>query len=117
MKLMADAVALKYIPVTAGMVPCTLDIKLDDKTYKMAFKYNEEGAFFSVDLSVPVPNNVLLCYGEIIRYGKPLFEQFADERYPLPLIIPAAAEGDRIETIDYDNFGRTVKLWLIERSE
>ena len=51
------------------------------------------------------------------RYGKPLFEQFADERYPLPLIIPAAAEGDRIETIDYDNFGRTVKLWLIERSE
>ena len=70
MKLMADAVALKYIPVTAGMVPCTLDIKLDDKTYRMAFKYNEEGAFFSVDLSVPVPNNVLLCYGEIIRYGK-----------------------------------------------
>lgn len=47
MKLMADAVALKYIPVTAGMVPCTLDIKLDDKTYRMAFKYNEEGAFLA----------------------------------------------------------------------
>ena len=115
MPIMTNTQELSYIPITAEMIPCTLEVKLTDKTYRMAFKYNESGGFFTVDLSVPVPNNERLCYGESIRYGKPLFEQFSDERYPLPLIIPAAVEGDQIEYITYDNFGDPVRLWLLPR--
>lgn len=115
MRIMTDAQELPYIPISADMIPCSLEIKLTDKTYRMTFKYNEQGGFFTVDLSVPVPSNERLCYGEIIRYGKPLFEQFSDERYPLPLIIPAAVEGDQIEHITYENFGTAVKLWLLPR--
>ena len=99
MQIMTNTQELSYIPITAEMVPCTLEVKLTDKTYRMAFKYNESGGFFTVDLSVPV------------------FEQFSDERYPLPLIIPAAVEGDQIEHITYDNFGDPVKLWLLPREE
>lgn len=117
MRIMTDAAARAYIPITGDMVPCSIEIKLTDKTYRMAFKYNEAGDFFTVDLSIPVPDNDVLCYGEIVRYGKPLFEQFSDERYPLPLIVPAAADGDQIDTITYDNFGQAVKLWLVDRGD
>jgi hypothetical protein len=115
MQLMTNAEERQYIPVTADMVPCTLDIKLSDKTYRMEFLYNESGDFFTVTLSIPVPNNELLCYSEIVRYGKPLFEQINDERYPLPVIIPACATGDQVETITFENFGSLVKLWLVGR--
>lgn len=117
MRIMTNAKKMSYIPVTAGMVPCVMDIKLVDRTYRMDFKYNEAGGFFTVGLSIPIPTNERLCYGEIIRYGKPLFEQFSDERYPLPLIIPAAAEGGDIESVTYDNLGAEVKLWLVDRGD
>lgn len=103
----------QYIPIVSDDVPCTFDIKLVDRTYAMTVRYNEEGDFFTVDLATALPTE-LLCYGEVIRYGKPLFEQFSDERYPLPLIVPLCGVGD-VDAITYDNFGHAVKLWLIDR--
>ena len=51
----------------------------------------------------------------MLRYGKPLFEAFNDERYPLPVICPLCATGDEIDTITYDNFGTKVRLYLFDR--
>lgn len=103
-----------FIPVDSQMVPCIVTVKLIDQTYQLDFRYNEEGGFFTVGLATVTPGDNTLCHGEVIRYGKPLFEQFNDERYPLPLIIPYCFEGEET-VITFDNFGGSVKLWVTER--
>lgn len=54
-------------------------------------------------------------YGDIVRYGRPLFGSVEDERFPLPVIIPQCLTGEDIDTVTFDNFGKQVKLYLHER--
>ena len=56
-----------------------------------------------------------LVYGDIVRYGRPLFGSVEDERFPLPVIIPQCLTGEDIDTVTFDNFGKQVKLYLHER--
>lgn len=82
----------------------------------MTFRYNEVGDFFTVDLeTVSGGSSAPLVYGEVLRCGKPLFEAFNDERYPLPVLCPLCLTGDEIEEITYDNFGTQVRLYLFDR--
>ena len=91
-------------------------MKLTDRTYRMTFAYNEAADFFTVSLEISNSGgNTPLVYGEVLRYGKPLFEAFNDERYPLPVICPLCLTGDEIDTITYDNFGTKVRLYLFDR--
>jgi hypothetical protein len=115
MKIMASATERSFIPISVTDVPSVFDVKLVNRTYRLELAYNEVGDFFTVSLSTPAPNEEVLCYAEVIRYGKPLFEQVNDERYPLPLIIPLCADGTDIDTVTYDNLGQRVKLWMVER--
>lgn len=118
MKLIETGQKVSYIDVTSDMVPCSLLVKLVDRTYRLTFAYNEVGDFFTVDLEVSGSgSNTVLEYGEILRYGKPLFEAFNDERYPLPVICPLCLTGDGIDTITYENFGSKVLLYLFDRPE
>lgn len=111
--LMTFGKEVEYIDVDSKKIPCGLSIKLTDRTYHMIFKYNAIGDFFTVDLKTS--QNELLAYGEIIRYGRPLFGTVEDERFPLPIIIPRCLTGDNIDTITYDNFDKEVKLYLHQR--
>ena len=105
MKLIESGQEIHFIDVDSDRVPCSLLVKLTDRTYRMTFAYNEAADFFTVSLEI----------GEVLRYGKPLFEAFNDERYPLPVICPLCLTGDEIDTITYDNFGTKVRLYLFDR--
>ena len=116
MRLIEHGQEIQYIDVDAMRVPCSFLIKLTDRTYRMTFAYNQVGGFYTVDLALSASgNNIPLVYGEVLRYGKPLFEAYNDERYPLPVICPLCLTGDQITEITQDNFGTKVKLYLFDR--
>ncbi len=104
---------VSYIEVDVSRVPYTFTIKLVDKTYTFTIKYNAPGRFFTVDL-LDVNGNVL-AFGEIVRYGRPLFNVVEDERFPIPVIIPSCIANDDISEVTWENFGREVKLYLYDR--
>lgn len=104
---------IEYVDIDVLRVPYSFTIKLTDKTFTFTVKYNEVGGFFTIDL-LDLNRNVL-SFGEIVRYGRPLFNVVEDERFPIPVIIPACITGDEITEITPENFGRDVKLYLYER--
>lgn len=104
---------VQYIAIDVSRVPYSFSVKLIDRTYTFTVKYNNAGRFFTIDLH-DVNGNVL-AFGEIVRYGRPLFNVVEDERFPLPVIIPACITGDGISEVTWENFGKDVKLYLYER--
>ena len=104
---------VQYIDVDVSRVPYSFSVKLTDRTYTFNIKYNELGGFFTSDL-FDVNGNVL-AFGEVIRFGRPLFNVVEDERFPIPVIIPVCITNDDISEVTPDNFGRDVKLYLYER--
>lgn len=104
---------VQYIEVDVSKVPYSFTVKLLDKTYTFTLKYNAEGKFFTIDL-FDVNGNVL-AFGEIVRYGRALFNVVEDERFPIPVIIPHCITSDEISEVTWENFGRDVKLYLHDR--
>lgn len=104
---------VEYIDIDVSKVPYSFSIKLTDKTYTFTVKYNEVGKFFTVDLLDL--NGDVLVFGEIIRYGRALFNVVEDERFPLLVIIPVCITGEEISEVTPENFGKEVKLYLYER--
>lgn len=104
---------VSYIEVDASKVPYSFTVKLTDKTYAFTIKYNAEGGFYTVDLYDV--NGEVLAFGEIVRYGRPLFNVVEDERFPIPVIIPFCITDSDISEVTQENFGRDVKLYLYDR--
>ena len=104
---------VQYITIDVSRVPYTFSVKLTDRTYSFTVKYNATGKFFTIDL-YDVNGNVL-AFGEIVRYGRPLFNVVEDERFPIPVIIPSCITDDGISEVTWENFGKDVKLYLHER--
>ena len=104
---------VQYIAIDVSRVPYTFSVKLTDRTYSFTVKYNATGKFFTIDL-YDVNGNVL-AFGEIIRYGRPLFNVVEDELFPIPVISPSCITGDSISEVTWENFGKDVKLYLHER--
>jgi hypothetical protein len=104
---------VQYIAIDVSRVPYTFSVKLTDRTYAFTIKYNAAGKFFTIDL-YDVNGNVL-AFGEIVRYGRPLFNVVEDERFPIPVIIPCCISNDDISEVTWENFGREVKLYLYDR--
>lgn len=69
---------VSYIDVDTSKVPYTFSVKLGDRTFAFSIRYNEVGGFFTVDLSIASTGEVLV-YGDIVRYGRPLFNSVEDE--------------------------------------
>ncbi len=105
---------VSYIDIDTSKVPYKFSVKLDDRTFTFCIRYNEQGGFFTADLSVTSTGEVLV-YGDIIRYGRPLFNTVEDERFPVPVIIPRCLTGDDISEVTFENFGKEVKLYLYNR--
>lgn len=104
---------VEYISIDASKVPYSFSVKLTDKTYTFTVKYNDTGGFYTVDLTDV--NGEVLAFGEIIRYGRPLFNTVEDERFPIPVIIPLCITGNEVAEVTRQNFGKEVKLYLFER--
>lgn len=105
---------VEYIDIDASKVPYSFTIKLTDKTFIFTVKYNDAGGFYTVDLTDL--NSNVLAFGEVIRYGRPLFNSVEDERFPIPVIIPLCISGETVSEVTKDNFGKDVKLYLYERT-
>ncbi|MGL5435872.1 MAG: phage baseplate plug family protein [Lachnospiraceae bacterium] len=105
--------SVDYIPVDVSKIPYTFSIKLDDRTFTITIKYNSEAAFFTADLAITA-TGVLLCYGDPILYGRPMFRSIETEDFPLPVIIPFCLTGEESE-VTLDNLGTTVQLYLHDR--
>ena len=89
---------VSYIDVDTSKVPYTFSVKLGDRTFAFSIRYNEVGGFFTVDLSIASTGEVLV-YGDIVRYGRPLFNSVEDERFPVPVIMPLCLTGDDISEV------------------
>ena len=105
---------VEYIDVDTSKVPYNFSVKLEDRTYTFCIRYNPWGGFFTADLSITTTGEMLV-YGDIIRYGRPMFNSVEDERFPIPVIIPLCLSGDDIHEITWDNFGKQVRLYVYER--
>lgn len=103
---------IQYIPVDPDKIPYSFMIKLEDRTYRFILKYNQVGNFYTADLETV--DGELLAYGDVIRYGRPLFGPIEDERFPIPVIIPICPGGADTEVAP-GNFGKSVKLYLFPR--
>ncbi len=104
---------VEYIPIDTSKVPYTFSVKLGDRTYTLTIKYNASGEFFTMDLAVMATGEIL-CFGEPIRYGRPMFSGIEDERYPQPVIIPYCLTGEA-DDVTLENLGKEVLLYLHER--
>ena len=104
---------VQYIAIDVSRVPYTFSVKLTDRTYSFTVKYNATGKFFTIDL-YDVNGNVL-TFGEIVRYGRPLFNVVEDERFPIPVIIPSCITDTDVSEVTWENFGKDVKLYLYDR--
>lgn len=113
LQLIGLASDIDYIEIDTAKVPYSFSLKLTDRTYTFTVKYNEAAGFFTTDLYDI--NGDVLAFGEIIRYGRPLFNVVEDERFPIPVIIPLCLTSDDISEVTKDNFGREVKLYLYNR--
>ncbi len=104
---------IEYIDIDASRVPYSFSIKLTDRTYIFTIKYNDAGGFYTADL-YDVNGNVL-AFGEVIRYGRQMFNVVENENFPIPVIIPLCINNEDISEITKQNFGKDVKLYLYER--
>ena len=113
MQLIELGSEVEYIDVDTSKVPYTFSVKLADRTYSFTIRYNDIGKFFTMDL-LDVNGNVL-AFGEVVRYGRPLFNVLEDERFPIPVIIPFCITDADVSEVTWENFGKDVKLYLYDR--
>ena len=102
---------LTTLPITPEDMPYTTEVELDGETYTFTFHYNDESDFSTVDLAI---GDEVLCTGEVLRYGKLLFEAIRDERFPAPLLYLGDISG-QADTITYDNLDKDVLLYVLPR--
>jgi hypothetical protein len=107
--------SIQIIEINKDKIPYSFTIKLVDRTYKFTFRWNDLGGFYTCDLESS--RDGLLCYGDILRYGRPMFNSVEDERYPISVIIPYCFSGDEVYEITKENFGKQVRLYLYERRD
>ena len=104
---------VEYLAIDVSRIPYSFSVKLVHKTYSFTVKYNDIGKFFTMDL-LDVNGNVL-AFGEVVRYGRPLFNVLEDERFPIPVIIPFCITDADVSEVTWENFGKDVKLYLYDR--
>lgn len=75
----------------------------------IGLNYNEDGGFFTVDLSDANYDPIIL--GEKLVYGKRLWRQSVDPRVPMIDLVPLDESGKET-AITKDNFGTTVLLYV-----
>ncbi|MED4455899.1 phage baseplate plug protein [Metabacillus fastidiosus] len=103
-----------YIDIDKEEVPVIFDIDLANESFTMGINYNQTFDFFTVDLWDTKGKVIVL--GEKMVLGIPLFEDIIDERIPGPQLV-ALDESGKETRISYENFGKTVFLYLDDVSD
>lgn len=95
------------ITINKELVPYSFDILLGGETFEITVNYNETYDFFTFGLS---KDGEIICDGEKIIYGNPLFEEiFENGKFPSIEIIPYDISGES-DAVTFDNLSSTVQL-------
>lgn len=94
------------IEIKKSLIPYNFEIALPDELYSVTIHYNETADLFVISLS---KDDVVLCGGEPVIYGMPLFGDIATPNFPKLTIIPLDESGN-FNKVTFDNFNDTVFL-------
>ena len=93
--------------INKKLIPYRFNIILSGEVFEIGVKYNEYADLFTVSLS---KDKELICAGEPIIYGLPLFgDTYVGGKYPALRIVPYDESNENKE-VTWDNFGETVFL-------
>lgn len=102
------------IVINKSLIPYKFDITLAGEVFQLGIKYNEFADMFTVSLS---KDKELICSGEPIVYGVPLFQDiYVSGKYPALRIVPID-ESRENNTVTWDNFEETVFLIIDNGSD
>lgn len=98
---------LTVLEVSKELLPYQCDIVLGGELFTLHFAYNATAMLFTVDL---YKDGKLVCAGEPIMYGVPLWSDvFRSKDFPHVAIIPLDPSEEH-NTVTYDNLSDTVLL-------
>lgn len=95
------------LEINKELIPYESSILLAGELFGLQFNYNATAELFTVDL---YKDGELICAGEPIIYGVPLWQDvYKAETFPALTIIPKDPSGES-NAVTFDNLGRTVLL-------
>lgn len=102
------------IEINKSLIPYRFNIILAGQVFEIGVKYNEFADLFTISLS---KDNELICSGEPIIYGVPLFNDLhISGKYPALKIVPF--DDSKANTyVSWDNFQQTVFLIIDNGSD
>lgn len=105
---------LEYIEFTRDEIPVSKKIEMDGRIYLLEIQYNEMGDFYTSILSDENENilvsSKLVCFGnafDAVKEGMP-----SKKLVPMN-ITDLSAEFPRTLSVNRENFGETIKLYLV----
>ena len=97
------------ITINKALIPYQFDILLGGELFTIGVNYNNTANLVTLAL---YKNNELVCAGEPLIYGMPLWGDFFQSgNYPALTIIPMDESGEH-NAITYDNLNKTVFLTI-----
>ena len=95
------------LQIKKELLPYRCSILLAGELFDLKFDYNATAQLFTVDL---YREGVLICAGEPIIYGVPLWRDvYKSDSFPALNIIPKDPSGEA-SAVTFDNLGETVML-------
>lgn len=95
------------IPIDKTIMPYRYTIPLGRDVFSLEFQYNSRRDCFSCNLR---RNNVLICAGERLVYGMPLFaNSYQVAKHPITRIVPYDESGT-VDTVNWATLGKYVFL-------
>lgn len=103
---------ITVLEVNKELLPYECNIVLGGELFNLHFGYNATAMLFTVDLYSKTGE--LLCAGEPIIYGIPLWNDVWNTGFPNVAIIPLDPSGES-NAVTYDNLSDTVLLIITDR--
>ena len=95
------------LEIKKDLLPYVCNIQLAGEVFTLHFNHNATADLFTVDL---YKDGELVCAGEPIIYGQPLWaDVFQPGDFPALEIIPKDPSGEN-NAVTFDNLGRTVLM-------
>lgn len=102
------------IEINKNLIPYTFNIILSGEVFEIGVKYNEFADMFVLSLT---KDGELICAGEPVVYGVPLFKDvYICGKYPEIRIIPFD-ESKEVCVVTWENFNETVYLIIDNGSD
>lgn len=104
---------MQTLVINKTLIPYDFNISLGSELFNLRVDYNHTGGFFTIQLS---KNGETLCAGEPIIYGKTLFSDFCNSKFPKVKITPLDPSST-YNTVTQENLCETVLLVAEEVTE